>query len=62
MKDTIASSRSRIDSLYKEIRALEQFISAAQKICLHSYEAAPDLFDYHRREDYSRCSICGHIV
>ncbi len=32
---------------------------ALQKACAHSWVDAPDLYDYHKREEFSRCTLCG---
>jgi len=62
MRQAIADAKRRIETIVGEKQLLEQFIISAQKVCKHTYEDAPDLFNHHKREDYSRCSICGHVV
>jgi len=34
---------------------------ARQESCQHEWKDAPDKYDYHKREDYSRCKLCGVV-
>lgn len=59
MKQAIEDAKTKIDVLNREITQLKEFITAAQRICNHDFIDAPDLFNYHTREGYVRCNVCG---
>ncbi len=61
LEEPIHNARVRIAELRAEARSLEIWIDACTKICDHEYVDAPDLYDYHKREDFSRCRICGDV-
>ena len=59
--EAIATALDRIEEHQKEIALLRDFVNAAQKICTHEFEDADDLFNYHKREEYVRCKLCGVV-
>lgn len=38
------------------------WVAEKRRECQHVMEDAPDLYDYHKREDFTRCAKCGHTV
>lgn len=43
-------------------QAYQNYTSALRKNCPHKWEPAPDLYDYHKREEFQRCNLCGSTV
>lgn len=37
-------------------------IKEQQRLCQHTWQHEPDLYDYHKREEYHRCTKCHKVV
>jgi hypothetical protein len=59
LRQPIAEARKRKTELQAEQSKIDQFIYKCQDICEHDWKEADDLYNYHNRISYDRCTICG---
>lgn len=62
LKEAIDQAQLNIANAQKIVMANRDFIIASQSVCEHKWIDAPDLYNNHKNEEYSRCEYCGKVV